>query len=103
MTTPRARAVAATGPCGTVAPTTAPYQHIVVIMDENLTVAAWQAATDAPFTHMLATDCRNETNAAGETHPSSPNYLAVMSGTFTPAWPAPRAADNMFHQLGAAA
>jgi len=90
------------GPCGTVASSTSPYQHIVVIMDENLTVAAWQAATDAPFTHMLATDCRNETNAAGETHPSFPNYLAVMSGTFNTCLACSSNADNIFHQLGAA-
>jgi hypothetical protein len=90
------------GPCGTAAPSTAPYSHIVVIMDENLTVSAWQAATDAPFTHMLATNCRNETNAAGETHPSFPNYLAVMSGTFNTCLACSSSADNIFHQLGAA-
>jgi hypothetical protein len=90
------------GPCGTAAPSTAPYSHIVVIMDENLTVSAWQAATDAPFTHMLAANCRNETNAAGETHPSFPNYLAVMSGTFNTCLACSSDADNMFHQLGAA-
>ena len=60
-------------------------------------------ATDAPFTHMLATDCRNETNAAGETYPSFPNYLAVMSGTFNTCLARSSNADNMFHQLGAAA
>jgi chitodextrinase len=90
------------GPCGTAAPSTAPYSHIVVVMDENLTVSAWQAAPDATFTHMLATNCRNETNAAGETHPSFPNYLAVMSGTFNTCLACSSSADNMFHQLGAA-
>ncbi|HEX3328614.1 MAG TPA: alkaline phosphatase family protein [Gaiellales bacterium] len=102
VTTPPGGGGGGNGPCGTVATTTAPYQHIVVIMDENLTVAAWQAATDAPFTHMLATDCRNETNAAGETHPSFPNYLAVMSGTFNTCLACSSTANNMFHQLGAA-
>jgi phosphatidylinositol-3-phosphatase len=90
-------------PCGTVASSTSPYSHIVVIMDENLTVADWQAATkDAAFTHMLASDCRYEANAAGETHPSFPNYLAVMSGTFNTCLACSSSADNMFHQLGVA-
>ncbi len=90
------------GPCGTVAPSTAPYSHIVVIMDENLTVAAWQAATDAPFTHMLSTSCRFESNAAGETHPSFPNYQAVSSGTFNTCLACSSGADNIYHQLDAA-
>jgi chitodextrinase len=90
------------GPCGTVAPSTAPYAHIVVIMDENLTVPAWQAATDAPFTHSLAASCRNEGNAAGETHPSFPNYQAVTSGTFNTCLACTSDADNIFHQLDVA-
>ena len=66
------------GPCGTVAPSTAPYSHIVVIMDENLTVAAWQAATDAPV-HPHAGDelpVRGRTRPARRI-PSFPNYQAV--------------------------
>ncbi len=90
------------GPCGTVAPSASPYAHIVVIMDENLTVPDWQAATDAPFTHMLATNCRYESNAAGETHPSFPNYQAVSSGTFNTCLSCTSSADNIFHQLDAA-
>jgi len=90
------------GPCGTLSASTAPYTHIVVLMDENLTVPAWQAATDAPFTHMLAQSCVNEANAAGETHPSFPNYLAVTSGTFNTCLACSSGADNIFHQLGVA-
>jgi phosphatidylinositol-3-phosphatase len=90
------------GPCGTLAPSTAPYDHVVVIMDENLTWPAWQAATDAPYTHMLGTNCRLETNAAGETHPSFPNYLAVASGTFNTCLACASSADNIFHQLAGA-
>jgi hypothetical protein len=103
VTTPAGGGGGGSGPCGTVAPSTSPYSHIVVIMDENLTVADWQAATkDAAFTHSLATDCRYEANAAGETHPSFPNYLAVMSGTFNTCLACSSSADNMFHQLGVA-
>jgi hypothetical protein len=90
------------GPCGTVAPSSAPYAHIVVLMDENLTVPAWQAATDAPFTHSLAQSCVHEANAAGETHPSFPNYLAVTSGTFNTCLACSSSADNIFHQLDVA-
>jgi hypothetical protein len=90
------------GPCGLVPPSTRPYSHVVVIMEENLTVQAWQAASDAVYTHHLADDCRFESNAAGETHPSFPNYLAVASGTFEVCLACSSAADNIFHQLGAA-
>jgi phosphatidylinositol-3-phosphatase len=90
------------GPCGTVAPSTTPYAHIVVLMDENLTVPTWQSATDAPFTHMLASSCVFEANAAGETHPSFPNYQAVSSGTFNTCLSCSSGADNIFHQLDAA-
>lgn len=89
-------------PCGSVAESTAPYSHIVVIMDENLTVPDWKAATNAPYTHMLAADCRLEANAAGETHPSFPNYLAVSSGTFNTCLACASTADNIFHQLDVA-
>lgn len=87
------------GPCGIAPVDSRPYEHIVVIMDENLTYPDWQRATDAPYTHMLADDCRLLTNAAGETHPSFPNYLAVMSGTFETCLACSSHADNVFHQL----
>jgi Phosphoesterase family len=89
-------------PCATVPVSTAPYSHIVVIMDENLTVPDWKAATNAPYTHMLAADCRLEANAAGETHPSFPNYLAVTGGTFNTCLGCASTADNIFHQLDVA-
>jgi phosphatidylinositol-3-phosphatase len=87
--------------CGTVKPSLTPYAHIVVIMDENLSVPQWQATTDSPFTHKLAKQCRLETDAAGETHPSFPNYMAVSSGGFpTPAClGCSSSANNLFHQL----
>lgn len=93
---------AAGAPCGLVAPSTAPYAHVVVIMDENLTWSAWQQSTQAPYTHLLANGCRLETKAAGETHPSFPNYLAVASGTFNTCLACSSSANNIFHQLDAA-
>jgi phosphatidylinositol-3-phosphatase len=101
---PRAAAATSSAPCGLLPHSTAPYGHIVVIMDENLSVPQWQATPDSPYTRRLATRCRLLANAAGETHPSFPNYMAVMSGTFpTPAClGCSSSADNLFHQLEAA-
>jgi phosphatidylinositol-3-phosphatase len=102
VTTPAGSGGGGSGPCGLVPPSTRPYSHVVVIMDENLTVQAWQAASEATYTHHLADDCRFESNAAGETHPSFPNYLAVASGTFEVCLACASTADNVFHQVGAA-
>ena len=41
-------------------------------------------------------------NAAGETHPSFPNYLAVTGGTFNTCLACSSTADNIFHQLDVA-
>jgi hypothetical protein len=102
----RPAAAEATGahPCGTVHASTRPYKHIVVIMDENLSVPQWEATPDAPYTHRLAEECRRLPGTAGETHPSFPNYMAVMSGTFpTPAClHCPSGANNIFHQMNRA-
>jgi hypothetical protein len=86
-------------PCGTAAQSTRPYAHIVVIMDENITYASWKSSPDAVYTHALGSGCRLLTNAAGETHPSFPNYLAVASGSFQTCLACSSSADNIFHQL----
>ena len=99
VTTPAGSGGGGSGPCGIASQSARPYEHIVVIMEENLTFPAWQKATDAPYTHLLADDCRLLTNAAGETHPSFPNYLAVVSGTFETCLGCSSNADNVFHQL----
>jgi len=102
LTEPVARAAASTAPCGLVAPSTRPYTSVFVLMDENLTYPAWQATPDSPYTHLLAKNCRLETNAAGETHPSFPNYLAVASGGFVTCLACADTGDNVFHQLDVA-
>lgn len=89
-------------PCGSVPESTTPYSHIVVIMDENITYATWQSSTQAVYTHALGAGCRLETNAAGETHPSFPNYLAVASGKFVTCLACADSDNNIFRQLGAA-
>jgi phospholipase C len=73
-------------------------------MDENLSVPQWEATPDAPYTHRLAEECRRLPGAAGETHPSFPNYMALVSGTF----PRPAClhcasgANNVFRQMNKA-
>jgi hypothetical protein len=89
-------------PCGGVPESTTPYQHILVIMDENITYSAWQASSQAVYTHALGAGCRLETNAAGETHPSFPNYLAVASGGFVTCLACADPDNNIFHQLNVA-
>jgi phosphatidylinositol-3-phosphatase len=102
----RPAAAEATGghPCGARPAAKRPYKHIVVLMDENLSVSQWEVTPDAPYTHRLAEECRRLTDAAGETHPSFPNYMAVVSGTFpTPAClHCPSGANNIFHQMNRA-
>src|SRR5204863_6502199 len=70
----RPTAAEATGahPCGARPASTKPYKHIVVIMDENLSVPQGEATHNAPYTHRRAEECRPLTGAAGETHPSFP-------------------------------
>ena len=105
VTTPAAPA----GPCGSLASTFNPlsppvYTHVVVIMDENLGYNNWFGSSAAPYTNGLAGGCALATNAVGATHPSQPNYVALVSGVLQ-VWTGAAqhtSADNLFHQLGAA-
>ncbi|MGN6378209.1 MAG: alkaline phosphatase family protein [Gaiellales bacterium] len=94
------------GACGILAPAATPpvYQHVIVIMDENLGYATWHGSSQAPYTNALAAQCALATNAVGATHPSQPNYLAITSGQLQ-VWTGSAkhsSADNLFHQLGVA-
>lgn len=97
---------AATAPCGSLASAYKPlsppkYQHLVVIMDENLSYAQWKSSTQASYTHSLAAACGSETFFHGATHPSQPNYMAATSGIASKVG-ATTAANNIFHQAEAA-
>jgi phosphatidylinositol-3-phosphatase len=90
-------------PCGFLAynssqPPT--YQHVVVIMDENLSYANFVASTQATYLHGLAAACGSETDLHAATHPSQPNYMALTSG-FATGVGVHTANDNVFHQLQA--
>ena len=79
-------ATADAGPCGGLPydPVTPPtYDHVVVIMDENLSYPAFQMPGVAPYLHSVAASCGSETNMHAATHPSQPNYMAATSGIAT--------------------
>jgi phosphatidylinositol-3-phosphatase len=88
------------GPCGalTYDPTDLPdYDHVVVLMDENLSYAQLQQSTAAPYLKSLASACGSESNMHAATHPSQPNYMAATSGVAT-VLGTHTANNNVFHQ-----
>jgi phospholipase C len=87
---------AATAPCGTLSGTPA-YEHVVVIMDENVSYAQLKKSTQAPYLHSLGAQCGSELFMHAATHPSQSNYMALASGVAT-ALGTQTANDNIFHQ-----
>ena len=69
-------------PCGGLASPASPpvYQHVVVIMDENLNYRDWRNSANAPYTNLLADQCASATNFLALTHPSQPNYVGALDG-----------------------
>jgi len=62
-------------------------RHIFVIMMENHGTSEILGNTaDAPFINKLAAHANVETNYFGVTHPSLPNYLSAISGSFQGIW-----------------
>jgi phosphatidylinositol-3-phosphatase len=57
-----------------------PYKHIFVIIDENKNYATILNPVVAPNFSELAKTYGNATNFFAETHPSEPNYIALVSG-----------------------
>jgi len=93
-------AAAAGGPCGSLtydATNLPTYDHVVVIMDENLSYPALQKPGVAPYLKSLALACGSETNMHAATHPSQPNYMAATSGMATGVG-VRTVNDNIFHQ-----
>jgi acid phosphatase len=54
--------------------------HVIVIIEENKTLAQIDGDGSAPYINELARRGALFTNAHGVTHPSLPNYLALFSG-----------------------
>jgi len=57
------------------------YDRIIVILEENKTYATIVNGSDAPHSHALATQYGLATQMFAESHPSEPNYVALVSGT----------------------
>jgi phospholipase C len=58
------------------------YQHIVEIMMENQTYGTIIGSSQAPKINALANQYGLATNYFGVTHPSEPNYMAAVAGSF---------------------
>lgn len=55
--------------------------HVVIVVDENHSDAGIIGNPDAPYINSLAGQGANFTAFYAETHPSQPNYLALLSGS----------------------
>jgi hypothetical protein len=64
------------------AATVAPYDHIFVIMEENQEYTSIIGNTNAPNINTYAGTYGLATNYDSVTHPSAPNYVALMGGSY---------------------
>jgi phosphatidylinositol-3-phosphatase len=55
--------------------------HVVVVVFENKAAEQVIGNPQAPFLTELAREGANVTDAHGETHPSQPNYIALLAGS----------------------
>jgi acid phosphatase len=82
--------------------------HVVVVIEENHTLAEIVASGNAPYLATLAHEGALFTHAHGVTHPSQPNYLALLAGRTNdngdrcPARGVPADAPNLASELLAA-
>ncbi|NMO92745.1 acid phosphatase [Actinomycetospora sp. TBRC 11914] len=73
---------AASGPIVPSVPGALPRpDHVVVVVFENKDDEQVVGSPHAPYLTQLAREGANLTDAHGETHPSQPNYLALLSGS----------------------
>ncbi|HTZ72012.1 MAG TPA: alkaline phosphatase family protein [Acetobacteraceae bacterium] len=64
------------------AATVSPYDHIFVIMEENHEYSQIIGNSNAPNLNSYATTYGLATNYDAVTHPSAPNYVALVGGSF---------------------
>jgi hypothetical protein len=57
------------------------YSHIFVVVDENQDASQVDGVRSAPALTWIAHTFGNATNFHGETHPSEPNYAALLGGS----------------------
>jgi hypothetical protein len=93
-------------PCGRQSAPPPTYDHVVWVVLENHSYGDLIGRDTAPYLNELAASCGLATNAWGLTHPSLPNYLAMVSGrsgvtrTCTPAQ-CPQRRTKLFDQVRA--
>ena len=68
-------------PAPTRTPTPAPYDHVVVVVLENHSFESVIGNPRAPFLNSFANRWSLATGYSGVSHPSLPNYLALIGGT----------------------
>jgi phosphatidylinositol-3-phosphatase len=74
------------GPCGGEPSTLRPIEHVVVIMEENLSIGSLLGDPGsrhdrrAPFLNRIARTCGLATEYRALTQPSHPNYIGAVSG-----------------------
>lgn len=72
------------------------FEHIFFLMMENhATDEIFGNTPDAPFINQLVSQYAIATNYFGVTHPSLPNYLAAISGSFQGIWDDCKAGANI--------
>ena len=82
---PRPTAIATAGstpaPTPTAVPRSAAYDHVVVIVLENHSFESVIGSSQAPYLNSLAAKWSLATGYSGVSHPSLPNYLAMIGGS----------------------
>jgi acid phosphatase len=81
------------------------FDHVVLIMMENRGYSSIIGSSHAPYLNSLAKQYALFTKSFALTHPSEPNYIALLSGSTQgvkdDSCPHTFAADNLAHQLAA--
>jgi phosphatidylinositol-3-phosphatase len=103
-TTPPAPVASSTAPAPSSPASPGPrWKHVVVLVMENRDSTSIIGNAQAPYLNQLAHAGMNLTDMHAETHPSQPNYVALLSGSTqgltNDSCPHTFAADNLAHQL----
>lgn len=93
-------------PCGTARRAPGRWRHVIWVIIENHGFESVTDPVQAPYLSSLAAQCGLATNVRAITHPSLPNYIAVVAGSTLgvttgaspPAYPL--SGPNIFSQLG---
>jgi chitodextrinase len=81
ITSATAPCTGSSAPCGTASDPPMTYEQVVWIVFENHSYPQIIGSSAAPYFNQLASQCGLATNFYAETHPSLPNYLAMVGGS----------------------